>query len=61
LDENVEIWFEEFMYAGEYLTNWDEFYKAICKRFGSRDDIVEEFNKLIQDNGVKDHMEKFEE
>jgi hypothetical protein len=34
---------------------------AICKRFGSRDDIVEDFNKLIQDKGVKDHVEKFEE
>jgi hypothetical protein len=33
----------------------------VCNRFGSKDDIVEEFNKLEQDKGVKDYVQKFEE
>lgn len=42
------------------MTSQEKFSKAICKRFDSRDDIVEEFNKLEQDNGVEDYIEKFE-
>lgn len=33
----------------------------ICVRFGSRDDIVKKFNKLVQERNVDDDVEKFEE
>lgn len=42
------------------MTSQEKLSKAICKRFDSRDDIIEEFNKLEQDKGVEDYIEKFE-
>jgi hypothetical protein len=30
-------------------------------RLGSREDVVEEFNKLVQDRSVEEYVEKFEE
>lgn len=30
-------------------------------RFGNRKDIVEEFNKLVQDKYVKEYVKRFEE
>jgi len=43
-----KIWFEGFISGNEYLAIWKDLSQAICKRFGSRDDIVEEFNKLCK-------------
>jgi hypothetical protein len=41
------------MYDNESPISWEEITKAICKSFGNKDDIVEEFNKLEQDKRWK--------
>jgi len=50
------------MCGREYLiVSWEKFFKAICKRFDSRNDIIKDFNKLIQEKSVEDYVKKFEE
>ena len=50
------------MHGSEHLiVNWVEFSTAICKRFNNKDDIMKEFNKLVQERIVEDYVEKFEE
>jgi len=59
LEGKTEIWYEEFLLRGNDLAIWEEFARAICMRLGSGKD--EEFNKLVQDKGVKEYAERFEE
>jgi hypothetical protein len=61
LEGKAEIWFEGYMCGLDVSLEWEEFSKAICSRFGSRDDIVEEFNKLTQEGGMEEYVERFEE
>lgn len=57
----MDVWFEGLIRGNEILISWEEFSQSICKRFGGKDDIVEEFNKLVQDKSMDDYVEKFEE
>jgi hypothetical protein len=45
----------------EVSLEWEEFSRVICSRFGSREDIVEEFNKLTQEGGIEEYVERFDE
>jgi hypothetical protein len=36
-------------------------HSKLCNRFGSKDDIVEEFNKLVHKGSVDEYIGKFEE
>jgi hypothetical protein len=43
----------------EGIIDWEEFSGAICSRFGNRTDIVEEFNKLMQEGDVVEYVKRF--
>jgi len=43
------------------MMSWDEFSGVMCNRFGSKDDIMEKFNKLVQKDSVDEYVKKFEE
>lgn len=45
--------FKGFLLEGDNLANRKEFIRVICMRFGSRVDVMEEFNKLVQDKSVR--------
>ena len=61
LEGKEEIWFKGYMCGVEGVVDWEEFSGAICSRFGNRTDIVEEFNKLMQEGDVDEYVERFEE
>jgi hypothetical protein len=61
LESKADVWFEGFARGNESLIDWEEFSQSICRRFGNKKDVVEEFNKLLQDRGVKEYVERFEE
>ena len=61
VEEKSEIWFESYMCNRESVVNWDEFSRAVCNRFGNKDDVVEEFNKLVHESSVNEYVKKFEE
>lgn len=56
---NQKMWFEWFFYIRENLANWEVFTRALCIRFGDREDVVEELNKLTQDKGVDEYIERY--
>jgi hypothetical protein len=39
--------FKGFLLEGDNLANQKEFIRVICMRFGSRVDVMEEFNNLV--------------
>lgn len=43
------------------MANWEVFTRALGIRFGDREDVVEELNKLTQDKGVDEYMERYKE
>lgn len=47
LEGKAEVWSEGLLIGDHDLTNWEEFVRSIYIRFGSRKDVVDEFNKLI--------------
>jgi hypothetical protein len=49
------------MCGSEFIAGCDEFYGVVCKMFDDRDDIMKEFNKLVQEGCVDEYVEKFEE
>ena len=57
----VEIWYDIFLLGDNDLTNWEKSSKAICMRFDSLNDIVEEFNKMKWDRVVKKYVSGFEQ
>lgn len=61
LEGKTEVWSEGLLIGDHDLTNWEEFVRSIYIRFGSRKDVVDEFNKLIQNRVVKEYVERFEE
>jgi hypothetical protein len=61
LEGKAEVWSEGLLIGDHDLTNWEEFVRSIYIRFGSRKDVVDEFNKLIQNRAVKEYVERFEE
>jgi hypothetical protein len=61
LEGKAEIWFEGYMCGVEGVVDEEEFSRAICSRFGNRTDIVEEFNKLMQEGDVDEYVKRFEE
>ena len=61
MESKADVWFEGFARGNESLIDWEEFSQSICRRFGNKKDVVEEFNKLLQDRGVKEYVERFEE
>ena len=61
LEGKADIWFEGLIRENESWMDLEEFAQILCRRFGSREDSVEEFNKLIQDKSVDDYIERFEE
>ena len=58
LEGKSEIWFEGILLGNNDLTNWKELAKALCMRFGSHSDVVEEFNKLEQEKGTDEYIER---
>jgi hypothetical protein len=61
LEGKANVWFEGLVRKNESWMDWEEFAQILCRQFGSREDSVEEFNKLIQDKSVDDYIERFEE
>ena len=61
LEGKADVWFEGLVRKNESWMDWEEFAQILCRRFGSREDSVEEFNKLNQDKSVDDYIERFEE
>jgi hypothetical protein len=61
LEGKADVWFEGLVWENDSWIDWEEFAQTLCKRFGNREDSVEEFNKLIQDRSVDDYIERFEE
>jgi hypothetical protein len=61
LEGKADVWFEGLVRGSDSHIEWEEFSQDLCRRFGSKDDIVEEFNKLIQDGNMDDYIERFEE
>ena len=57
LEGKADVWFEGLVRENESWMDWEEFAQILCRRFGSREDSVEEFNKLIQDKSVDDYIE----
>jgi hypothetical protein len=53
----LKVWYGEMI----HLWIWEEFSQDLYRRFRNKDDIVKEFNKLIQDRNVDDYIERFEE
>jgi len=33
----------------------------VCNRFGNKDDVVEQFNKIVHESSVNEYVKKFEE
>ena len=49
------------MSGKDCVISWDEFSKAVSERFGSKKDLMEEyFNKLLQEIGIHEYVERFE-
>ena len=61
LEGKEEIWYKCFLYGKDDLANKGEFTRAICIRFDSREDVMGEFNKLVQDKYMEEYLENFEE
>jgi hypothetical protein len=61
LEGKADVWFEGLVRGNDSHIKWEEFSQDLCRRFGSQDDIVKEFNKLIQDGNMDEYIEKFEE
>ena len=57
----AEVWFEGYMRNSKGMASQDDFTKGICMIFGNKEKAVEEFNKLTQQKGIKEYIEKFEE
>jgi len=55
------VWYEGFLFGEEDLTGWEEFTKGLCMRFGKKEDVVKEFNYLVQEKNVEEYVEKFKE
>lgn len=49
MEGKLEIWCEGFLLGNACLTNWEDFLKALCLRFGSCGDVIKEFSKLEQE------------
>ena len=47
LEGKVDVWFEGLVRGNDSLIDWEDFSQDLCRRFGSRDDIIEEFNKIV--------------
>lgn len=60
LKRKTQIWFEGYICNIERMINQDEFSRAVCNRFGSRDDMVQEFNELVQEGNVYEYVVKIE-
>jgi hypothetical protein len=52
LEGRAFVWFDNFVLSSRDVGRWDEFKKRICIRFGNREDVVEEFNKLTPERGI---------
>jgi len=52
LEGRAFVWFDNFVLSSRDVGRWDEFKKRICMRFGNREDVVEEFNKLTPERGI---------
>jgi len=61
LEGKTDVWFEGLVRENESWMDWEEFAQILCRWFGSREDSVEEFNKLIQDKSEDDYIERFKE
>ena len=61
MEGKADVWFEGLVRGKDSHIEWEEFSQDLCRRFGSKDDIVEEFNKLIQDGNMDEYIERFEE
>ena len=55
------MWYEGFLFGEEDLTGWEEFTKGLCMRFDRKEDVVKEFNYLVQEKNVEEYVEKFKE
>ncbi|KAL4348459.1 hypothetical protein GQ457_17G002920 [Hibiscus cannabinus] len=62
LEGRVETWFDGYIMQKHRVT-WHEFTADLCHRFCDKtcEDIIEEFNKLVQKTSVENYQEKFEE
>lgn len=47
LEGRAKVWFEGYIHNNKDVANQDDFMKGICMRLDSKENVVEEFNKLI--------------
>ena len=55
LKRRVEVRFKALILSNKKVANWNKFIKRVHMRFGSREDVVKEFNKLIQEKGIEEY------
>ncbi|KAF3623801.1 hypothetical protein FXO37_31675 [Capsicum annuum] len=57
LNGDAEIWYNSLVLSRGPIS-WEELKKEICERFGDvlMNDVVEEFNKLVQTGSVEDYL-----
>jgi len=61
LDGKTKLWYEELLCEREYVTEKEEFTKAFCIKFDHMKNVVEEFNKLVQEKRVNKYVKRFGE
>jgi len=59
--DKIEVWYKGFLYGEKYLVRWEDFTKALCMWFGNMKDVVEKFNKLVQEKEVEEYVDRFDE
>ena len=59
--EKADIWFH-VVYHERGVVPWKKLVVAVCERFGEGDpeEVIEEFNKLMQTGSVAEYLERFE-
>ncbi|XP_059292482.1 uncharacterized protein LOC132045931 [Lycium ferocissimum] len=59
----VDVWLDSYIVNNKGRITWAKFCVEVCRRFGNvrPQDIVDEFNKIMQAGSVDQYQEKFEE
>ncbi|XP_060210958.1 uncharacterized protein LOC132637972 [Lycium barbarum] len=61
--DRVDVWLDSYIVNNRGRITWAKFCVEVCRRFGNvrPQDIVDEFNKIMQAGSVDRYQEKFEE
>ncbi|XP_060181956.1 uncharacterized protein LOC132611554 [Lycium barbarum] len=60
--DRVDVWLDSYIVNNRGRITWAKFCVEVCRRFGNvrPQDIVDEFNKIMQAGSVDQYQEKFE-